>query len=80
MDGQDGGDFGVMFDFDKELPSNTFDIIPSEESDEIEAVDSSIASEIDKSRIELLDLSLRNPLINYRTLRARGVEVVGAGS
>ena len=68
----------MMFDFDKELPSNTFDIIPSEESDEIEAVDSSIASEIDRSRIELLDLSLRNPLINYRTLRARGVEVVGA--
>ena len=47
-------------------------------SDEIETADSSIASEIDKSRKELLDLSLRNPLLNYRTLRARGVELVDA--
>ena len=33
---------------------------------------------IDESRKELLDLSFRNPLLNYRTLRARGVEIVGA--
>ena len=35
---------------------------------------------LENSRRELLDLSLRNPLLNYRTLRARGVEVVGAES
>ena len=32
---------------------------------------------IESSRKELLDLSLRNALLNYRPLSARGVEVVG---
>ena len=36
----------------------------------------SIIEEIEASRKELLDLSLRNPLLNYRLLRSRGVEVV----
>ena len=35
-----------------------------------------IIEKIEASRTELLDLSLRNPLLNYRTLKARGVEVV----
>ena len=34
----------------------------------------SIAERIEVSRTELLDLSLRNPLVNYRLLRAKGVE------
>ena len=38
---------------------------------------SDIRSAIETSRKELLDLSLRNPLLNYRSSRARGVEVVG---
>ena len=67
-----------MFHFDKEAPPITFDDISFPDSNGIETSDSSVVSEIDKSRRELLDLSLRNPLINYRTLRARGVEVVGA--
>ena len=37
----------------------------------------SILESIEESRKELLDLSLRNPLLNYRSLRARGVEMVG---
>ena len=37
----------------------------------------SILESVEESRKELLDLSLRNPLLNYRTLRARGVEMVG---
>ena len=36
-----------------------------------------ILESIEESRKELLDLSLRNPLLNYRPLRARGVEIVG---
>ena len=36
----------------------------------------SIISKIEASRKELLDLGLRNPLLNYRTLKSRGVEVV----
>jgi len=35
-----------------------------------------ISSTIEVSRKELLDLGLRNPLLNYRPSRARGVEVV----
>ncbi len=35
-----------------------------------------IIKEIEASRKELLDFSLRNPLLNYRTLKSRGVEVV----
>ena len=36
-----------------------------------------IRARIESSRKELLDLSLRNTLLNYRPLSARGVEVVG---
>ena len=36
-----------------------------------------IRARIESSRKELLDLSLRNALLNYRPLSARGVEVVG---
>ena len=35
-----------------------------------------IRARIESSRKELLDLSLRNALLNYRPLSARGVEVV----
>src|SRR5918997_1402062 len=35
-----------------------------------------VSSIIEASREELLDLGLRNPLLNYRSSRARGVEVV----
>ena len=35
-----------------------------------------IKTKLNEARKELLDLSLRNPLINYRPLKARGVEVV----
>ena len=34
-----------------------------------------IISKIEASRKELLDLGLRNPLLNYRALKSRGVEV-----
>ena len=37
---------------------------------------SKISTAIETSREELLDLGLRNPLLNYRPSRARGVEVV----
>ena len=36
----------------------------------------SIIEKIEASRKELLDLSLRNPLLNYRLLRSRGLEVI----
>ena len=36
----------------------------------------SIQTTLDTAREELLDLSLHNPLINYRLLKTRGVEVV----
>ena len=35
-----------------------------------------IIDKIERARTELLDLSLRNPLLNYRPLKSRGVEVV----
>ena len=41
------------------------------------AVESEIKARIDASRRELLDLSLRNRLLNYRTTRGRGVSVTG---
>ncbi len=41
------------------------------------APDASILAKIEASRRELLDLGLRNPLLNYRTLRAKGVDIVG---
>ena len=37
----------------------------------------SIKEKIELSRTELLDLSLRNPLLNYKLLTAKGVEAVG---
>ena len=37
----------------------------------------SILAKVEASRRELLDLSLRNPLLNYRPSRARGVETAG---
>ncbi len=36
----------------------------------------SVQTKLDKARAELLDLTLRNPLINYKLLKARGVEIV----
>ena len=36
-----------------------------------------LLSRVEEARRELLDLSLRNPLLNYRSGRARGVEMVG---
>lgn len=38
----------------------------------------SIVAQIDLARQELLDLTLRNTLLNYRLLRARGVEAIDA--
>jgi hypothetical protein len=37
---------------------------------------SRMRSELEKARAELLDLGLRNTLLNFRRLRTRGVEVV----
>ena len=37
---------------------------------------SKISTAIETSRKEKLDLGLRNPLLNYRPSRARGVEVI----
>jgi very-short-patch-repair endonuclease len=37
-----------------------------------------IRAKLESSRKELLDLTFRNPLLNYRPLKARGVEVIGA--
>ena len=42
-----------------------------------ELSEESILGKIESSRRELLDLSLRNPLLNYRPSRARGVEIIG---
>ena len=39
-----------------------------------------IEEKIERSRTELLDLSLRNPLVNYRLLRAKGVEAAECDS
>ena len=39
-----------------------------------------IEEKIERSRTELLDLSLRNPLVNYRLLRAKGVEAAKCDS
>ena len=38
---------------------------------------SQVQARLESARRELLDLGLRNPLLNYRTLRSRGVEVTG---
>ncbi len=37
---------------------------------------STVAAKLDAARHELLDLGLRNPLLNYRELQARGVGIV----
>ena len=37
-----------------------------------------IAAQIERERRDLLDLTLRNPLLNYRLMRARGVEAADA--
>ena len=37
--------------------------------------DSTLAALLEASRRELLDLGLRNPLLNFRTYEARGVTV-----
>ena len=37
---------------------------------------SSIRQELEKSRLDVLDLSLRNPLLNFRPTKRRGIEVV----
>ena len=36
------------------------------------------SEQIELARKDLLDFSLRNPLLNYRLLRARGVEALNA--
>ncbi|WP_168120653.1 DUF3320 domain-containing protein [Paenibacillus sp. HB172176] len=36
----------------------------------------SIQKKLDHAREQLLDLGLRNPLLNYRTLKAKGLEIV----
>ena len=36
----------------------------------------SVQTKLDTARTELLDLGLRNPLINYKLLKARGIEVI----
>ena len=36
----------------------------------------SIEKKLNEARTELLDLGLRNPLINYKLLKARGIEVI----
>lgn len=35
-----------------------------------------IASQLENARKDLLDLTLRNPLLNYRTLKAKGAEIL----
>jgi hypothetical protein len=40
----------------------------------------SIQAKLESARMELLDLGLRNPLLNYRSLRTRGLEVVNERS
>ena len=40
------------------------------------SIDDVIVSKLESARKELLDLGLRNPLLNYRLLKARGIEIV----
>ncbi len=51
-----------------------------EATDDLVTSDEFILAKIEASRRELLDLGLRNPLLNHRTLRAKGVEIVGESS
>ena len=53
--------------------SDYTDYVPTSSSED---TGDSIVDKIERARTELLDLSLRNPLLNYRPLRSRGVEVV----
>ncbi len=39
-----------------------------------------VAAQVERERVNLLDLTLRNPLLNYRLMRARGVEAAGGVS
>lgn len=41
---------------------------------------SSMSKKLNLARQELLDLGLRNPLLNYRTLKARGLEIMSEKS
>ena len=43
-----------------------------------EPTSTTVAARLSASRKELLDLTFRNPLLNYRALRSRGVDVVDA--
>ncbi len=40
------------------------------------SVSDQVASQLEISRKELLDLTFRNPLLNYRPLKARGAEII----
>ncbi|MCY4355460.1 MAG: DUF3320 domain-containing protein [Truepera sp.] len=62
-------------EFEDSCGSNRADANIPPTSDDEDTGDS-IIGKIEASRTELLDLSLRNPLLNYRTLKSRGVEVV----
>ena len=61
-----------------EKPESTTAIDPTCESptSSSEGADNPIDDKIQRARTELLDLSLRNPLLNYHLLRSRGVEVL----
>ncbi len=37
----------------------------------------SVAEELDRSRRDVLDLTLRNPLLNFRPPKAKGLKIVG---
>ena len=74
MDLDDSWSSGLN-DEESEAPQghDSSDGIPPSSS---ENTDDPIIDKIERTRTELLDLSLRNPLLNYRPLRSRGVEVV----
>ena len=55
------------------LRSDYTDYVPTSSSED---TGDSIVDKIERARTELLDLSLRNPLLNYRPLKSRGLEVV----
>ena len=55
------------------LRSDYTDDVPISSSED---TGDSIVDKVERTRTELLDLSLRNPLLNYRPLRSKGVEVV----
>ncbi len=51
-------------------------IFPALEVTSLPMSQNAIAGKLDKARKELLDLGLRNPLLNYRALKARGLGIV----